>query len=258
MQETLKALSAAFKREPEQTKWLLRIGLGGPLLIVAWDVLGGLALAGAAVSIIDGLAILVYGAVISMLIAQTMHASERWGVESAITARKFSTRVQKATDAKDDGSGQVADSHAAFRQAHFLTRLKEEVGQARRDGAEMSVIWLDVGVPGLDPLPSQNEKMALDVAELLASQAKTIGSSLDVNLNEYVFTIPQGKAGAHGFVRKLILGLGKYWCHCGIVEYPRDAMDAEALFKQARGLCEASRQGKEAPEPSEGRIAATS
>jgi hypothetical protein len=137
---------------------------------------------------------------------------------------------------------------AGFQEAHFLRRLQEEVSAARRDGSHVSLIWLDVSVPGSDPFPAQVEKMATDVAELLASQARVIGASLSHTMNEYGFTLPNhDKAQAHEFMRKLVLGLGKYWVHCGIAEYPKEAADAEKLYERARASCDASRHGREDP-----------
>lgn len=245
MQERADTLFAAFKREPEQTRWLVRFGLAGPIVIVLWDWVSGLFLS----DLFAGLGllalVLVYGLSLSWMIVRIMNASERWGVESALTARKFSKRAQSRGD-EEAPAGDHAPATAAFHQAHFLRRLADEVSAARRDGSHLSVVWLDVSVPGDDPYPAQVEKMATDVAELLGSQSKTIGASLDLNLNEYVFTLPHlDRAGAHAFMRKMLLGLGKYWCHCGIAEYPKDGGDAEAVFAKAQARCEASRQGRD-------------
>ncbi len=242
MQHKADGLLAAFKREPEQTRWLIRFGLAGPIAIVLWDFIGNLLVSNILVGVGLLLGILVYGGILSWMIVRIMNASERWGVESALTAKKFSSRVQK----HEEESPAHAPTTSSFQEAHFLRRLAEEVSAARRDGSHLSVIWLDVNVPGDDPYPAQNDKMALDVAELLASQSKTIGASLNLNVNEYVFTIPhQDLTGARGFMRKLLLGLGRYWCHCGIAEYPKDGSDAEAIFKKARDRCEASREGRD-------------
>ena len=244
MQDRFDGFFAAFKREPEQTKWLLRIGIAVPLLVVAWNVAGREVTSSIVIGIVVLLAMMAYGVALSIMTMRIMRASERWMVEAAVTARRFSDRVQKREE--DDDVDPASAVHSAFQQANFLARLKEDVAKARREGDRFCVVWLDVQVPGADPLPSQTDRMALDVAELLGGQATTIGHSLDLSLNEYVFTIPHhSKSEGRAFLSKLILGLGRYWCHCGIVEYPTEGTDAEALFARARELCEASRQGKD-------------
>lgn len=241
-------LFAAFKREPEATKWLLRFGVGVPVLIVLWDQIGSRFLSSFLVGVVDLLAILVYGAGLSVLIVRIMIASERWGVESALTARKITNRVQLRDDEQHQPESRAVTAATSFQEAHFLRRLQEEVAASRRAGSHLSLIWLDVNVPGEDPYPAQVEKMATDVAELLATQSKTIGSSFSRNLNEHLFTLPHhSRTEAREFMRKLVLGLGRYWCHCGIAEYPADATDAEKLFERARERCDASREGRDEP-----------
>jgi hypothetical protein len=244
MQDRFDGFFAAFKREPDQTKWLVRIGVGVPLLIVAWNFVGREVTSSIVVGLVDLLAMMAYGIALSVVTVRIMRASERWTVESAVTARRFSDTVQGREEAEPlDAKAAV---HSTFQQANFLARLKDDVAKARRDGDRFCIVWLDVQVPGTDVLQAQTDKMALDVAELLGGQANTIGHSLDLSLNEYVFTIPHhSKSEGRAFLSKLILGLGRYWCHCGIVEYPADVTDAEGLFARARALCEASRQGKD-------------
>ena len=247
MQERADNLFAAFKREPGATKWLLRFGMAGPIAIVLWDQLGGMVLSTLLVSVVDLLLIMAYGIGLSIMIVRIMSASERWGVQSALTARKVANRVHLRGDDEEQPATR-ASAGTGFQEAHFLRRLQEDIANARRDGSQVSLIWLDVSVPGADPYTAQLEKMATDVAELLASQSKTIGASLSLTMNEYVFSLPHHtKAQAHEFMRKLVLGLGKYWCHCGIAEYPKDASDAEKLYGRARALCEASREGRDEP-----------
>jgi hypothetical protein len=253
MQERADSILTAFRREPEATRWAVRFALAGPIVIVLVNAIASALLGTIATGILDLLLILAYGLGLAFQIVRIMHASERWGVESALTARKISNRVQKRGDDEEDEEPPVQRSvapTASFQEAHFLRRLTEEVAAARRDGSHVSLIWLDVSVPGADPFPAQVEKMATDVAELLASQSRTLGASLSLTMNEYVFSIPNhDKAKAHEFMRKLVLGLGKYWVHCGIAEYPKEANDADALYARARALCEASRQGREEPAP---------
>jgi len=250
MQERADNILAAFRREPEATRWTVRFGLAGPIVIVVVDAIGNFLLSPVMISLIDLLLILTYGLVLAFMIVRIMNASERWGVESALAARKISNRVQKRGDedeAEEAPARSAVPVTASFQEAHFLRRLNEEVATARRTGTTLSLIWLDVSVPGADPFPAQVEKMATDVAELLASQARTIGASLSLTMNEYVFTLPgHDKAKAHDFMRKLVLGLGKYWVHCGITDYPKEVSDADRLYQRARDLCEASRQGHDA------------
>ena len=248
MQDRADNLFAAFRREPAATKWLLRFGVAGPIAIVLWDQLASLLVPTIAVGVVDLLLIMAYGSGLSIMIVRIMNASERWGVESALTAPKVADRVNKRADDELEAPARGTSATAGFQEAHFLRRLQEEVATARRTGSHVSLIWLDVSVPGVDPYPAQVEKMATDVAELLASQSKTIGSSISLTFNEYVFSLPNHThAQAHEFMRKLVLGLGKYWCHCGIAEYPAEASDAEKLYARARALCEASREGREEP-----------
>jgi hypothetical protein len=251
MQERADNILAAFRREPEATKWMVRFGLAGPLVIVCADAIANALLSPIATGFFDLLLILTYGLVLAFMIVRIMNASERWGVESALAARKVSNRVQKRSDADEEAelaTRPATPVTSSFQEAHFLRRLQEEVSAARRDGSHISLIWLDISVPGAEPFPAQVEKMATDVAELLASQARTIGASLSLTMNEHVFTLPHhDKTQAHEFMRKLVLGLGKYWVHCGIAEYPAEAGDADKLYQRARALCEASRQGREEP-----------
>jgi hypothetical protein len=248
MQERAYNILAAFKREPEAANWLLRFGLAGPIVIVLWDQLASQVLSSILVGVVDLLSIMAYGAGLSVMIVRIMNASERWGVESALTARKISNRVQNRGDEEPEHALHGSAPTKNFQETHFLRRLQEEVAAARRDGSHVSLVWLDVSVAGADPYPAQTEKMSTDVAELLASQSKTLGASLSLTLNEYVFSLPNhDKAKAHEFMRKLVLGLGKYYCHCGIAEYPKEAADAEKLYDRARALCDASRDGREEP-----------
>jgi hypothetical protein len=251
MQERADNILAAFRREPEATRWTIRFGLAGPLLIVCIDAVANLLLSPLITGFLDLLLIFSYGIVLAFMIVRIMNASERWGVESALTARKISNRVQKRGEEEDEEIAPARMQSAvtpSFQEAHFLRRLQEEISAARRDGSHVSLIWLDVSVPGADPFPAQVEKMATDVAELLASQSRTIGASLSLTMNEYVFTIPNhDKAKAHDFMRKLVLGLGKYWVHCGIAEYPKEAANGEELYERARALCDASRHGRDEP-----------
>jgi hypothetical protein len=253
MQERADSILTAFRREPEATRWAVRFALAGPIVIVCVNAIASALVGVIATGIIDLLLILTYGLVLAYMIVRIMNASERWGVESALTARKISNRVQKRGEDEEDEelvTHRASAATASFQEAHFLRRLTEEVAAARRDGSHISLIWLDVSVPGADPFPAQVEKMATDVAELLASQSRTIGASVSLTMNEYVFSLPHhDKAKAHEFMRKLVLGLGKYWVHCGIAEYPKEVNDADALYSRARALCDASRQGKEEPAP---------
>lgn len=250
MQERADNLFSPFKREPGQTRWLVRFGLAVPIVILLWNIVGGMFLDEIIIGVGLLLGIFVYGIGLAIQIVRIMSASERWGVESALNARRVSSRVQTRGDLIDETV--IRESATInFQHAQFLRRLSEDVVASRRDGSHVSVIWLDVSVPGMNPYPAQTEKMAVDVAELLASQSKTIGATLNLSLNEYVFSLPQhDRAAAHAFMRKLLLGLGKYWCHCGIAEYPTDGTDAESVFQKARERCDASREGSEEPSPS--------
>jgi hypothetical protein len=114
--------------------------------------------------------------------------------------------------------------------------------RSRREGHELSVIALELNVPGQEISPAVVEQVSFEVAHLASSQAKSISQSLAVGPNEFVFCLPGfDHAASRDFMRKVVQGLGSYWCHFGMAVYPENATDAESLFNFARQQCEQSR-----------------
>ena len=129
-----------------------------------------------------------------------------------------------------------------FHQVYFLLRVTEEVQRARREGYEMSVLALDVTVPGRELTPQLVEKVSFELAHIASSQNKVISYSLSLGPTEFVFSLPHlDRAETKDFVSKVVQSLGDYWCHYGVAHYPDDATDAESMVDFARQQCEASR-----------------
>jgi hypothetical protein len=121
----------------------------------------------------------------------------------------------------------------------------------------MTVVALDVTVPGREMTFAHLDKVAFELAHMAAGQAQMISQPLSVGPTEFVFSLPHTNLKeAKSFVSKVVQGLGDYWCHFGIAAYPTDATDAEALFNQARQLCEDSRHDRSVRHIEEYRAAA--
>lgn len=264
MQDKPDGFFATFKAEWEQTKWLLRYAAVGAVFVVTWSWVGSLFLSAIIVGAVNLLAVLLYGSGIAVLVIRIMYAAKRWQIEpleraeplavskSLMRAASDGRPLQKASTS-NDAEGIVSQSTTAtpksnFHKVHFMLRLQEEVENARREGSEIGVAWLDVTLPGRGSADLEAEKLAADVANLLAGQAKTIGQPLNINQNQYVLSLPgQGRASATAFVSKLVQAMGNYWCNCGIAIYPKDGTSAQALYDEARRICEGSgRRGSEA------------
>jgi hypothetical protein len=276
------------RREPEQTALILKLGFGGPVVIVFWDWAANLLLPELAVSILTLFMILIYAGALTFLIASLVHSADRWQIDAAMEARRLlvntdsrrrapvarparaassesaplslsATAVAEAPhlvlqepepaiaseEEEIDAEAEVASPPALeprFHQVYFLLRVTEEVQRARREGYEMSVLALDVTVPGRELTPQLVEKVSFEMAHIASSQNKVISYSLSLGPTEFVFSLPHlDRVETKDFVSKVVQSLGDYWCHFGVAHYPDDATDAESMVEFARQQCESSR-----------------
>jgi GGDEF domain-containing protein len=252
------------RREPEQSALLLKVGLAGPLLIVAWNLLGSLFLSPLIIMPFSLLLILSYAGVFGYLVARLVRSADRWEVDSAMQARRLLNGNRRgdyqspepeaglplaamAALASPDGRPPKPQaSQADFHRLYFMLRLEEEVHEARRQGRGMTVLALDVSVPHQEELTAAaRDKLALDLATIASGQSAVIGHSLSIGATEFVFSLPHcDENEAKAFVKKLLTGLGNYWCHFGISVYPREGTTAELLFDSARERCDDSRNDR--------------
>lgn len=253
-------LFAIFRREPEQARLVLKVGLITPPLILLWRWAADFALARAPLEFITLMIIIGYGAVLAYLAARLIHASDQWQVESVLHSRRLLTTDQRNPwSAKSDGRESSAESNAPvhlmpapvnfppnrFHQAEFQMRLQEEVLRSRREGHGMAVVALDVTLPHGDVTLSQLEKLSVEVARLIVNQHSTIGAALNIGESEFMLVLPgSDRRAAKAFVSKVVQAMGDYWCHYGLAVYPEDATDAQALFEFALNECEGSHQGR--------------
>ncbi len=261
MKDNPNGLLATFKSEWNQTKWLLRFGVLGAMFIGTWGWAGNLFLSSLVVGTVNLLAVLIYGSVISVFVMRIMYASKRWQNETNERSKSFVREQSPPVEAAERASARTATGkrrlyavggslpapasggalESNFHKVHFMLRVQEEVERARREALELAVVWLDVTLPGRDTPERETENLAVDVAKLLAGQARTVGQPLNLNQNQYVFSLPgQGRANAAAFVSKLVQAMGTYWCNCGIAIYPKDGTSAQALYDRARQICEGS------------------
>lgn len=241
-------------RDPDLSGFLVKFGLAGPVVIMAWDRLATLALPLFLTLPVSVALILGYAGILAVLIARIIRSADRWQVESAMQSRRLLTGDGRraATVASEEGDEQEGPRGPApavplpsFHSAYFLLRLTDEVQSARRDGRPMTLVSLDVIVPGREQTREQVEKVGLDLAHIAANQVKTISHPLSVGPTEFVFSLPDTNLkDAKAFVSKVVQSLGDYWCHFGLAAYPTDATEPEGLFNYARQQCEDSRQDK--------------
>jgi GGDEF domain-containing protein len=236
-------LFSMLKREPQQAELILKAGIAGAFVIVLWDFLAGLVLPPLAVALVMLALILAYAGILTYLIAKLVRSADKWQVESALQAKNLMLGDSRTRRGEPVAEPQLqAVSTTSFHRTYFLLRLTEEVQRARREGGEMCVMALDATVPGHDLTQEVAEKVSRELAGLAASQAKVIGQPLITGPTEFVFSLPGSDARAgRDFVRKVVQGLGNYWCHFGLAVYPTDATDAESLFNKARQQCDESR-----------------
>ena len=97
MNNNSESLLAVLKREPEQTSFLLKFGLGGPVVIVVADWLASTFLPAVAVVPILLALLVAYSAVLVLLVARLVHSADRWKVESADTATRLMANRRRAS-----------------------------------------------------------------------------------------------------------------------------------------------------------------
>lgn len=294
MQEKHSGLLAALRREPDQADVLLKVGLGGPLVIVVWDWLAGSVLPSLAVAPLTFILVLLYGGVVAYLAARLVEAEKQWQVDAAQQAsrliasrRRFGPQGQVYADpppaprpvaVQAEGPSPVApqpqpaaqqaapppppppppsppppaplppslEPEPGFQQRYFLMRLEAELQEARREGRQMSLVALDVTIPGQELTRAAVDRVCAEMAYIAASHPKTISRPVSVGPTEFLYSLPRlDENEAKAFVSKVVQALGDYWCHFGIAVYPNDATDAESLIERALDACEESRQGKE-------------
>src|SRR3989304_2785657 len=97
MNNNSESLLAVLKREPEQTSFLLKFGLGGPVVIVVADWLASTFLPAVAVVPILLALLVASSAVLVLLVARLVHSADRWKVESADTATRLMANRRRAS-----------------------------------------------------------------------------------------------------------------------------------------------------------------
>lgn len=234
--ERLSDIASALRQDKGRAGLLLRVGAGGALLIVAWDQVGSLFLPVFAVVPVALLLTFTYAGVITMLITGAVQAANRRQFEAALQSERLLTRGrQRAVE----GASPNDSAEATFHQAYFLIRLEEEVKRARREGYELSLICLDVSVPGHKPEGEVLEAICYDVATLVSGQEKTISLAGCLAPTVFVLCLPRTDArAARAFLSKCLQGLGSYWCQSGLATYPGDATNSSALLECAWQSCE--------------------
>ena len=220
MEEDSFGIREAFRREPEQTGFLIKFGLGGAIVIAIFSAVAGLMLNSMLAAPVTLVLSLVYGFVLVLSAARLMSsATGRRFVESALTR---GTHRMHAGD-EQPGSAQVVPvrEQATFSHSYFMLSLREEVANARRDGREMSVIAIEATAPGVPMGHELAERIANEFAKIAANQNKTISHTLSVSESEYVMSLPEMDAAeTKPFVSKVVQSLGNYWCHFGIAIVP--------------------------------------
>ncbi len=263
----------AFKREPELTGYLIKLVLGGALVVSAFSVLAAVLVQALLVFPIVLVLSLIYSVVVLLTTARVVFAgASRRYMETALssrTPRQGTERVkasepdpreperQRMPQSREPERPRSPDRARApeppapvveqdpFSEAYFMLRLQEEVASARRDGREMSVIAIDATVPGAAMSRETAERIAGDMAKIAADHHKTISHTLCLSKSEYVMSLPHTTAKeAKGFLSNMVQALGNYWCHFGVAVYPDDATSAEGMVNHAREAVEESRLGK--------------
>lgn len=240
MDEETFGIREAFKREPEQTNFLIKLVLGGGLVVGVFSVVAAVLLGSVMVLPVALILCLIYSVAVALTTARLVFSGvSRRYMETALHGRT----PGHAGQAKPEMA--VVPEQASFNQAYFMLRLQEEVAAARRDGREMTVLAIEATVPGVEMGPQVAEKVAKEIAGIASNHAKTISHTLSVSESEYIMSLPH-MAGAEAklFVSNLVQSLGNYWCHFGTACYPADGTSADGLVGYARESVEESRQGK--------------
>jgi hypothetical protein len=249
MEEETFGIREAFRREPEQTTFLIRFGLGGAFVIAVYSAVAGMFLNALVAQPITLLLCIVYGFVLVLTTARLVSgAVGRRFVESALSSRAPHRATDRAHADSEERAVPLPARETSFNSAYFMLRLQEEVANARRDGREMSVVSIEATAPGTPMTAQMVERIANEFARLASDQNKTISHALNVGESEYVMSLPHmDGAEAKAFVSKVVQALGNYWCHFGTAIYPVDGTTADALVKSARKSVEESRVGAGSP-----------
>ena len=240
MEEQSFGIREAFKREPEQTNSLIKLVLGGGLVVAVFSVVAAVVLGSVMVLPVALVLSLIYSTAVVVTTARlTFSGAARRYMESAMQGRAAAQVGQPASP-----TAPIVEQ-ASFNQAYFMLRLHEEVAGARRDGREMTVLALEATMPGIEMGPQAAEKVAKEIAEIASNHNKTISHTLSVSGSEYVMSLPHtSRAESKSFVSHVVQSLGNYWCHFGTATYPADGTSAEGLVRFARESVEESREGK--------------
>ena len=250
MEEESFGIREAFKREPEQTSFLIRFGLGGAFVIAVYSAIAGLFLNALIAQPVTLILSLIYGFVLVISTARLVSSAvSRRFVESALSSRTPHRVAERANSeaAQQASAAALAPmrEQASFSRAFFMMRVQDEVAAARRDGREMTVVAIEATVPGMPMNADLTERIANEFAKLAASHYKTISQTLSVSESEYVMSLPTtDSVEAKAFVSMVVQALGNYWCHFGTAVYPADGTSAESLVAYARQSVEESRGGK--------------
>jgi hypothetical protein len=248
MEEESFGIREAFRREPEQTSFLIKFGLGGAFVIAVYSAIAGMFLNALLAQPVTLLLSLAYGGVLVITTARLISgAVGRRYVESALTSRMPHGMADRAhhESAPQSPAAMPVREQASFSREFYMLRLQEEVANARRDGREMSVASIEATAPGMPMNADLADRIAKEFANLASGQSKIISHTLSVSDSEYVMSLPMTDGTeAKAFVSKVVQALGNYWCHFGIAVYPSDGTTAESLMRHARQAVEESREGR--------------
>jgi hypothetical protein len=240
------SILTALKREPDKAWFLLKICLGGAIALVAWSWISGSIVSPVAGLVVLLLLTLAYAGCLTYQIARLVRSMDRWQVESAKQASRLATTRRHVDRPASEPPLPPPTPQATFQQAYFLRRLNEDVKDARRQGTALSLIAIDVTVPQEAMTSELADEVNFELAHIAADHARLISVPLSTGETEVMFSLPNVDAkGAKAFVSNLVQGLGKYWCHFGVVTYPEDGTEGETLFNRAREACDMSRQDRE-------------
>jgi hypothetical protein len=246
---------ALFRREPERSKLVLKIGAAGLVAVAAWALLAPLALPAIVVIPVFVLLLAVYGTMMVVLAADLVRSLDRYQVESAVHARRLMSTTLTATAgaaAAESGVSKLLPRPSFrpdpedllapnFYDWYFSIRLEEEVKKSRREGASMAVVVMHVAPHSSDPSHAEIEQIDIEMAKLASDHQDKLKIPTALDILEYGFYLPgMDSFAAKALVSRLVSHLGDYWCYYGIAVYPDDASNGEGLLNQARELCEAS------------------
>ncbi len=260
---------AQMGREPDRSQLLLKLGVGGQIVIVLWDWLAGFFLPTIGVAPITLILIGCYGAAVAFFAARVVQTAGGVKDQVDLPSHRHLTQAPRSEAHRDPSPAPVVAAATArqdpeevtneglsgdavletltplFPQLYFGLRVQEEIARCRCEGSPMSVIAIDAMAPGGEYTAEVIERVSAEIARLASDQASTISLPLHVGLTEYVLCLPHSdQEEATDFAHKLVRALGDYWCHYGLAFYPEHGGGYDALVEHARADCEASREGK--------------